>query len=346
MNDRGRTAIVMVIGMVYLVPLPAQGQAAQDSWTLPRTLDGQPDLQGVWANNVATPLERPTELAGRESLTEEEVAALRVQATELFDGNGAAGFGDSVFLAALDEVQEYKSTDGQTGNYNSFWLVDRDFDNRTSLITDPPDGRLPPVTSQAQTRAAAAAAASQQRPAGPEDLSVSLRCITPGVPNLFAGYNSYYQILQTPGYVAIATEMYHDVRVIPLDGRPNLGQALRLWNGDSRGHWEGDTLVVDTTNFVDQGGTGRSRFRLSSGENLRLVERFTRVGPNTLHYEFTIDDPTTWTTPWTAMIPLKQSEDNLYEFACHEGNRSMAGILAGNRIQERAAADPVQTASP
>ena len=346
MSDRGLTAVVMVIGIVWLVPLPAQGQAAQDSWTLPRTLDGQPDLQGVWANNVATPLERPKELAGREFLTEEEVATLRVQATELFDGSGAAGFGDSVFLAALDEVQEYKSTDGQTGNYNSFWLVDRDFDNRTSLITDPPDGRLPAVTSEAQTRAAAAAAASQQPPAGPEDLTVSLRCITPGLPNLFAGYNSYYQILQTPGYVAIATEMYHDVRVIPLDGRPNLGKALRLWNGDSRGHWEGDTLVVDTTNFVDQGGTGRSRFRLSADENLHLIERFTRVGANTLNYEFTIDDPTTWTAPWTAMIPLKQSEDNLYEFACHEGNRSMVGILAGNRIQERAAADPVQTASP
>ena len=346
MSDRGLTAVMMAIAMVWVVPLPAVGQTAQDGWTLPRTLNGQPDLQGAWANNVATPLERPTELAGRQFLTEEELAALKTRATELFDGNGAAAFGDSVFLAALADVKDYKSTDGRTGNYNSFWLVDRDFDNRTSLITDPPDGRLPPVTSEAQTKAAAAAAASQQRPAGPEDLTVSLRCITPGLPNLFAGYNSYYQILQTPEYVAIATEMYHDVRVIPLDGRPHLNEALRLWNGDSRGHWEGDTLVVDTTNFVDQGGNGRSRFRLSTDENFHLVERFTRVGPNTLNYEFTIDDPTTWTMAWTAMIPLKRSEDNLYEFACHEGNRSMAGILAGNRVQERAAAESAQTASP
>ena len=274
MSDRVRTAVaivtVSVSAMACFLPLPAMGQTAADGWTLPRTLNGQPDLQGVWANNVATPMERPTELAERQFLTDEEVAALETQATELFDGNGAAAFGDSVFLAALAEVQEYESTDGQTGNYNSFWLVDRDFDNRTSLITDPPDGRLPPVTSEAETKAAAATAARQQPPAGPEDLTVALRCITPGVPNLFAGYNSYYQIVQTPGYVAIATEMYHDVRVIPLDGRPHLSPALRQWNGDSRGHWEGDTLVVDTTNLVDQGGTGRTRLRLSAGENLHL----------------------------------------------------------------------------
>jgi hypothetical protein len=348
MSDRVRTAvaIVTVSVMACFLPLPAMGQTAPDGWTLPRTLNGQPDLQGVWANNVATPMERPTELADRQVLTDEEVARLKTQATELFDGNGAAAFGDSVFLAALAEAQEYESTDGQTGNYNSFWLVDRDFDNRTSLISDPPDGRLPPVTSEAETKAAAASAARQQPPAGPEDLTVALRCITPGVPNLFAGYNSYYHIVQTHGYVAIATEMYHDVRIIPLDGRPHLSPALRQWNGDSRGHWEGDTLVVDTMNFVDQGGTGRTRLRLSAGENLHLVERFTRVGPDTLNYEFTIDDPATWTAPWTAMIPLKRSEDNLYEFACHEGNRSMGGILGGNRAQERADADATQTASP
>jgi hypothetical protein len=346
MSYRGLTAIVLVIGIACLMPLSAQNQTAKDTWTLQRTLDGQPDLQGVWTNNVATPLERPKELTGRQFLTEEEVSALKTQATELFDGNGAAAFGDSVFLAALGEFQEYKSTDGQTGNYNSFWLVDRDFDNRTSLITDPPDGRLPPVTPEAKTKAAEATAAGQQPPAGPEDLTVSLRCITPGLPNLFAGYNSYYQILQTPNYVAIATEMYHDARVIPMNDRPNLSKTLRLWNGDSRGHWEDDTLVVVTTNFVNHGGTGRSRFRLSTDDNLHLTERFTRVGPNTLNYEFTIEDPTTWTAPWTAMIPLRQSEDQLYEFACHEGNRSMAGILAGNRIQELASTDPTQTASP
>lgn len=338
MSERGLTVVMMAIALAWVVPLPALGQAGQDNWTLPRTLNGQPDLQGAWANNGATPLERPKELAGRQFLTEEEVAALKTRASELFDGNGAAAFGDSVFLAALEDVQDYESTDGRTGNYNSFWLVDRDFNNRTALITDPPDGRLPSVTLEAQKKATAAAAARQERPAGPEDLSVSLRCISPGLPNLFAGYNSYYQIVQTPEYVAIVTEMYHDVRVIPLDGRPHLNKAFRLWNGDSRGYWEGDTLVVDTTNFIDQGGTGRSRFRLSTDENFHLVERFTRVGPNTLNYEFTIDDPTTWTTPWTAMIPLKQSEDNLYEFACHEGNRSMVGILAGNRIQESTAA--------
>lgn len=346
MIDRGLTLGLIVIVAGCLVPLPALGQASSDNWALPRMLNGQPDLQGVWANNVATPLERPKELAGRQYLTEEEVVALKAQATQLFDGNGAAAFGDSVFLAALRNVQDYKSTDGQTGNYNSFWLVDRDFDNRTSLVTDPSDGRLPPLTPEARTKAVAEAAARMQRPTGPEDLTLSLRCITPGVPNLFAGYNSYYQILQTPEYVVIATEMFHDVRLIPLDGRPHLRKDLRLWNGDSRAHWEGDTLVIDTTNFVDKGGSGSSRFRLSSDENLHLVERFTRIGPTTLTYEFTIHDLTTWTTPWTAMIPLKHSSESLYEFACHEGNRSMAGILAGNRIQEKTSADAGSTGSP
>lgn len=333
--------VAVVVGSGYA--LVAQGQSApmKPAWTSPRTPWGHPDLGGVWANNNATPLERPKELEGRQFLTEEEVAELQKVAGELFDGNGDAAFGDAVFLAALRNVKErglgYTSSDGRTGNYNSFWLVDREFDNRTSLVTDPADGRIPSLTDAARARAAAAAERRQLPPEGPQDIGLSQRCISPGVPNVFAGYNSYYQIFQTPDHVAIATEMYHDVRIVSLDGRPHVGAAIRGWNGDARGHWEGDTLVVDSTSFFSQGGTGASGIRVSAGESLHLVERFTRVGENTIHYEFTIDDATTWTKPWTAMIPLKKSADKIYEFACHEGNEGIVGTLNAARVQEAAA---------
>jgi hypothetical protein len=299
----------------------------------PRTPWGHPDLQGVWANNVATPVERPKELEGRALLTDEEVRNLKATAARLFDGNGDAAFGDSVFLAALRNPKGYTSTDGQTGNYNSFWVIQREFDNRTSLITDPPDGRIPPMTPEAQKRAADVAAKRREPPVGPESLTLSLRCITFGLPNTFAGYNSTYQIVQTPDAVVILTEMIHDARIIPLDGRPHLDSNIRQWLGDSRGHWEGDTLVVDTTNFVDQSFNGVSALRVQGDQNMHLIERFTRVG-NTLQYAFTIDDPTMWTKPWTAMIPLQPIQEHLYEFACHEGNLSMGGILRGARSNE------------
>jgi hypothetical protein len=293
-------------------------------------VDGQPDLQGVWANNNATPLERPAALAGRALLTDAEVAALKAKAAELFSGDGDAAFGDDVFLAVLSGVKKFGSSDTTTGNYNQFWIVDRDFDNRTSLITDPPDGRLPPMTPEAQKRRASLQLDRAQRGSdGPEDRTLSERCITFGAPRLGAAYNSYFQIFQTRDHVAILMETIHDARIIPLDGRPHVGQNVRQWHGDSVGRWEGDTLVVETTNY-----SPKSDFR-GARENLHIVERFTRVSPGRIDYEVVVNDPTTWTRPWTAMIPLKLTQEEIYEFACHEGNEGMVGILAGARAQEK-----------
>jgi hypothetical protein len=318
---------------------------AVETWTAPRTVDGQPDLQGVWSNNNATPLERPKELAGRAYLTEQEVAALKKKAAELFDnGNSDAAFGDTVFESVLANVKGtnagFKSIDGETGDYSSVWTVARDWDNRTSLITDPPDGRLPPMTPQAEQKQSAAAAARNDRPSGPEDRSLSERCITYGSPQLVAGYQSYYQIVQSSYSVVIMTEMIHDARIIPLDGRPHLPPNIQNWLGDARGHWEGDTLVVDTTNFKP------GVFRYVSTEKLHVVERFTRSGPDTLQWQVTIDDPGAWTKPWTAMIPLRPSKKAVFEYACHEGNYGLESILAGARREDKAAEEVGRTRTP
>jgi hypothetical protein len=287
----------------------------------------------VWANNNITPLQRPPQWAGKQFLTDEEVAALKKAVGNAVDADGDAVFGDALVLAAI-ENQKGKSFEPSTGNYNNFWLVERDVDNRTSLIVDPPDGRLPPLTPQAQTRSAALAEARRLRPAdGPEDRSLSERCLTFGVPRVGAGYNSYYQFIQTPGYVAIVHELGHEVRIIPVDGRPHIGDRLRQWMGDARGRWEGDTLVVETTNF-----SPKSNF-MGSADRLHLTERFTRISPTTLKYEITVSDPATWTRPWTAMIPLKGTDDKIYEYACHEGNSGMEGILSGHREEEKATAE-------
>jgi hypothetical protein len=330
--------VVVICGIEIAGQAPSAGSGAPARpYTAPRTADGQPDLQGVWANNNATPLERPKILEGRAVLNEREVAALQKRAAELFSGDGDAAFGDAIYEAVLSEVQQYKPTtfDKDTGNYNAFWLVERDFDNRTSLITDPADGRIPTLTPEAQKRQAALFATYQQQSAdGPESRATSERCITFGMPDLLAGYNSYYQILQSKDAVVILTERIHDARIIPLDGRPHPPSTVRQWHGDSRGRWEGNTLVVDTTNF-----NGKSAFGGVATENLRLTERFTRVGPNTIHYEITMDDPATWTRAWTLMIPLKHTTDQIFEYACHEGNTGMIGILAGARAQEKTA-DP------
>jgi len=337
-----RLGTLAVVG--WLAVAPASGQApavsnaknttSASTWTPPRTADGQPDLGGIWANNAATPLERPKELADRPFLTDEEVADMTARAARLFGENaGDAAFGDSVYQAVLADLQAFKSR-SITGDYSTVWMVPREFENRTSLILDPSDGRVPALTPDAQTRQAAAAAARLRPPSGPEDLSLQVRCITYGVPRvggLAAGYNSYYQISQAPGYVVIAMEMIHDARIIALDGRPHLPQSVRLWHGDSRGRWEGNTLVVDTTNF-----SPKSNF-MGASDKLHMVERFTRVAPDVLEYEITLSDPTTWTRPWTSMIRLKQTQDAVYEYACHEGNESLGGILRGARADERAA---------
>ena len=329
------------VGALAVVLALAQGQAtktAPGTWTAPRTVDGQPDLQGVWANNIATPLERPKELEGRASLTDQEVAALKKKAHELFGGgNSDAAFGDTVYRTAWANVKGttsgFKSVDGETGDYSSVWTVEREWENRTSLITDPADGKLPAITSEAQKRRAALAAARARRPDGPEDRAFQERCITYGSPQLTAGYQSYSQIFQTSNAVVIETEMIHDARVIPLEGRPHLPSTIRQWLGDSRGHWEGDTLVVDTTNYKPES------FMSTSSEKLHVTERFTRTGPESLKHEITINDPGTWTRSWSMMVPLKRSSDPIYEYACQEGNIGMAGILAGARAEERAAAE-------
>ena len=337
-------SIYLVMGLTALVSL-AQGQVAPHSdlatsgaikqtWIVPRTPDGRPDLQGVWVNNNATPLERPKELAGRASLTDEEVAVMKKKAHELFGGEGDAAFGDSVFNAVLANLngtkKGFKSIDGGTGDYSSVWTVERDWDNRTSQITDPPDGRLPAMTPEGQKRSDANLAARNRRTDGPEDRSLSERCITYGSPSLVAGYQSGYQIVQAPKAVVVTTEMIHDSRVFPLDGGPHVPSAVRQWLGDSRAHWEHDTLVVDTSNYKP-----KSFMRISS-EQLHVVERFSRTGPETVKYEITINDPGTWTKPWSLMIPLRKVDHPLYEYACHEGNYGLAGILAGARAEEKA----------
>jgi hypothetical protein len=321
---------ILAIG---LSSLPCAGQ----KWTVPLTPDGQPDLQGVWVSRSATPLERPKELEGRPSLTEAEVAEMKKRADRLFktvDSDYAGG--DNAFLAALANPGVYHNPNFGTGGIVD--MIEREFDGRTSLIIDPPDGKIPARTPEGQRREAEAARKLVAQPpiAGPEDLSNFLRCITFGIPrlggNFGAGPYSYYQITQTPGYVVLLLEVIHDARVIPLDGRPHLPAGMRTWNGDPRGHWEGRTLVVDTTNFSPQ-----SSF-MGAAENLHLVERFTRVAPDEIDYQMTLDDPSTWTKPWTAMIRLRSTPEPVYEYACHEGNStSMISILEAAQQRDTAA---------
>lgn len=326
-----RSALVFGIATLMLVPIAAQPthgvasaklKADPTHWTPSSTTDGQPDLQGNWVNKNATPLERPKQLEGRESLTDAEVEELKARAIRIFaGGNSDAANGDAVFLAALANVEQYRS-ENATG---LTLFLDREFDHRTSLIVDPPDGKIPPYTPEGQRRRAAGAAATNMRnpPNNAREMTTFQRCITFGVPMPRPGpFTSYYQIFQSPGYVVIVLEAIHDARIIPLDGRPHLPANIRTWNGDSVGHWEGKTLVVDTTNFSPQDNF------LGSAENLHLVERFTRVAPDEISYQMTVDDPATWTKPWTAVLRLKHTDDKIYEFACHEGNfRIMEDML-------------------
>jgi hypothetical protein len=326
------SALAFLAGGNFSASAADLSKSSTKPYSPPRTADGKPDLQGVWANNNATPLERPKSLAGRALLTQQEVDALRKRQDEIFAGDGDAAFGDAIFEAVISDVQKYKPTtfDASTGNYNAFWLVERDFDNRTSLIIDPTDGRIPPLTDTAKQRAQQNAK-NRAGNEGPESRTLSERCITFGVPDLLAGYNSYYQIIQTPGAVVLHAEKIHDARIIPIDTGPHIPAVIRSWFGDSRGHWDGDTLVVDTVNL-------KNSFRGAS-DQLHLIERFTRVGPNTIYYQVTVDDPATWESKWTFMIPLKHTDDHIYEYACHEGNSGLAGILAGSRAEERQAAE-------
>ena len=304
-----------------------------DAWTPPLGPDGHPDLQGVWLNNSATPLERPKALEGRQTLTDEEVAELRKRADRLFKNTNAdfAG-GDAVFLAALADIDHFKST---TATGSTFEMIEREFDNRTSLIIDPPNGRIPSLTAEAEQRRSATNAIRRRPPEGPEDLTHVERCLTYGAPRLSgtntgAGPLGYYQITQTASHIVLFLEAVHEARIISLDGRPHLPPSLRQWAGDSRGRWEGKTLVVDTTNF-----SAKNDF-MGSSDHLHLVERFARVAPDRIDYQITVDDPTTWMKPWTAVIRLKQSALRLYEYACHEGNYEiLRGMFAGARASEK-----------
>ena len=321
-----------VSGLVASVPAVAQDSSS--GWTAPRTVDGYPDLQGVWANNNATPLERPEILGDRERLTEEELASLQSHAGELFaQDSGDAAFGDSVFAAALAEAENFTSRDSGTGNYNHFWLVERDWDTRTSLITDPTNGRIPSRTTKGQARVDDRSERRGIHARWTDDRSLGERCVSFGAPRLGAGYNSYYQIFQTDTHVVMLMEMAHDARIIPLNGGPHIDSHIRQWLGDSRGHWDGETLVVETKNY-----SPKSYFQ-GAAENLEITERFTRVAPDVLEYEVTVNDPSTFTKPWSALIPLRQSEDAVFEYACHEGNIGMEGILSGARALEKAEAE-------
>jgi len=320
---------------------PSAGAKASN---IPRAADGHPDLSGVWSHNAATPFERPKELEGRATLTDAELAALKRNAAKLFNGDTDAAFGDSVFLAALKESKDFKSTDTQTGNYNHFWLVDREFDNRTSLITDPTDGRLPPLTPEAQKKQAEVAEYNKVHYAdGPEN--VPHNCYGGTLPILGAGYNNYYQIAQSGDSVGILMEMMHDVRIVPLDGRAPLDPSIQMRLGSSRGHWDGDTLVIETANFKDNvrgGGIGGR----GTTSTTKLTEKFTRISATTLKYEVTVNDPARFTKPWTAVLFWKAEPKNqVYEFACHEGNEAMSGTLSGYRAQEREAADAAKKGS-
>lgn len=313
----------------------ARPATAAKAWTPgQKTPDGQPNIQGIWANNNITPMERPKAWEGKATLTDQELADVKRTVAEIVSNDGDAQFGDGLVLAALQKMKNPTSSDRATGNYNQFWLVDRDFvDNRTSLVTDPADGKIPAMTPEATKAAADRREYAQAHPAdGAEDRSHSERCVNFGWPKVFAGYNSYYQVVQGPGYVTIVSEMAHDARIIPVDGRSHINKGVTQWNGDARGRWEGNTLVVETTNFSPKSsGQGRG----NTQENLTLTEKFTRTKDNQLNYEVTMNDPSTWTKPWTVMIPLIAKSEQIYEYACHEGNEGMFGTLSGHRANER-----------
>ena len=346
----GLPFLVAAAASVWLPPAPvaAQSQAAnaddESAWTMPRTPDGRPDLQGFWTTQTFTPLERPAHLGDQAFYSEEEWAALQAQLT----AEGVDPLAGSAIQAADAEERERRlyqtNRDATYVHYdNEIWLrtpVPKGLSTRrTSLITDPPNGRIPATVPAVRARAAARAEARRGR--GPfhgyEMRPISERCIQwphNGPPMLPPAYNDIHLIMQTADHVVIFTELNNSLpRIIPLDGRPALPDAVQLIPGDSRGRWEGDTLVVESGNFTD-----KTRFRGSSAA-LHVTERFTRVDADTIRYEFTVDDPTTWVQPWSAEIPMVATEGPLYEYACHEGNHDVRHILEINRNLERQQAE-------
>ena len=325
MMRRFSTSAMLLVFLWPAVPAHAQAPPVGVGWTLPRTLDGQPDLQGTWTNATITPLERPRALGNKAFLTEAEAAAFEKRIAEQ--------------RSATDKFGPLAS-----GSYNRFWYDDGTTvlsTRQTSLVVDPPDGQVP-VRPSAEARRDDYAARSAD---SYEFMSVWDRCITRGIPgSMFpAGYNNAYQIIQTPGYVTIVYEMIHDARIIPLDNRPPLPPRVQLWLGDSRGRWEGDTLVIETRNFNNKGwittsaASGRIK-GIPHTDKLHVTERLKRVSRDEISYSATIEDPDIYTGPWTVAFPLTSEPDyRIFEYACHEGNYSMENILRGARAQEKAA---------
>jgi hypothetical protein len=334
----GAAAVAVAAACAVITPLVAQAPAVGTTaapkpqtapWKVGRTPDGKPDLQGFWTNMITTPLERPANLGAKEFYTPEEAAANSARGA----GGGRGGAGGRGRGAQADGELAVHYNESQFGLDRS--QTTKVSGLRTSLVVGP-EGRIPPMTPEAQKRAAERAALAKGHEFdGAENRGLAERCLTfvsEGPPMMAPAYNGNYEIVQGQGYVTILVEMMHHLRVIPTDGRPHIPASIRQWNGDSVGHWEGDTLVVDTTNFTD-----RTNFR-NSGENLHVVERFTRVSADTLQYQFTVDDPATWTKPWTAEISMPKVDGPIYEYACQEGNYGMANVLSGARAAEKEAA--------
>ncbi len=346
----GLPFLIIAVAAGGLQPAPAGAQdrtAGTDNgsaWTMPRMPDGQPDLQGFWTTQTFTPLQRPEHLADRAFHSEEEWAALQAQLTA--EGVDPLA-GNVINVEDPDEREERLYQTNRDPSYvhydNEIWLrtpVPKGLSTRrTSLITDPPNGRIPASTPEARARDAARAEARRGRDPfhGHETRPLSERCVVwphNGPPMLPPAYNDIHQILQTPDHVVIFTELNNSLpRIIPLDGRPALPDAIQLIPGDSRGRWEGDTLVVESGNFTD-----KTRFQ-GSTTALHVTERFTRVDAGTIRYEFTVDDPSTWVQPWSAEIPMLATEGPMYEYACHEGNHDLRHILEIARSLERQEAE-------
>ena len=328
---------VVALVLLFAMAGSVSGQTVPPAESPSRTPWGDPDLQGMWDFRTVTPLERPEELADKEFLTDEDAVALRE--SELHSRNA-------------DRRGTSTASDLERG-YNDFWWdygSELTEDRRTSLIVDPPNGRMPSLTASETERARGPRRSPAKErivlgvvPAGPEDIGLAERCLVgfnSGPPIMPSYYNNNVLVLQAPGQVVLHTEMIHETRVIPLDGRSHLPHHIRQWLGDSRGRWEGDTLVVETTNFTDKASfTGLPYQRGGSSKNMHLIERFTRVAPGRLVYEFTVTDPDAWTQPWTAVVPMKRTDSPIFEYACHEGNYAMFNILTGSRAKDRAAED-------
>ena len=345
MSNRGCAVALILLAFALASTAPA---AAQSEFQTPRLADGKPDLQGVWDFRTLTPLQRPEDRAEQAQLSAEEAAEIEAAAVQR-----------AIDADRPSEIRtEPLPVGGNVGGYNNFWfdrgagVVD---DRRTSLIVDPPDGRVPAAQPDAKQQATTNDDTAQpDRPVrfrvggvgthGPEDRGLAERCLlgfNTGPPIVPGGYNQNMQLFQTADHVVILNEMVHDARIVPLDGRDPLPDDMRQWMGSSRGHWEGDTLVVETTNFTDQTASFAPSVRsaVGSGTTLHLTERFQRVDEDTLLYEFTVDDQTSFTRPFTAAIPMRRGAAPLFEYACHEGNYGMLNLLTGARAQEREASE-------